>query len=108
MSCPKYTNFITLKKADYATLVQAANPLCRGRLGYQEGPEYVFEIDRSKDECGTQITNNATHVVYKNGLQGYMPVSNQTHTDAVRYFSHLFSGLANNLIINCNALALLV
>lgn len=70
-------------KADYQTLVHTANPHCRGRLGYQDGPEYVFEVDRTKEGCGTVVSNNATHVMYKNGLQGFLPISNQTYTKSV-------------------------
>merc|ERR1712218_49274 len=73
-------------ESDFGDLVDNADPKCRGRLGFGEGPEYVFDIDRSKSECGMTVANNDTHVIFDSGIQGYHPVYELVNTNARELF----------------------
>ncbi|CBY40006.1 unnamed protein product [Oikopleura dioica] len=70
---------------DFSTIAQDAN--CRGRLGFDTGAEYVFQISRSKSECGATTTFNSTHVSYSAGIQGYKMVSDFYTRDVAEFWS---------------------
>jgi hypothetical protein len=87
------------EKSAFDSLVSANNPACRGRIGYEDGPEYVFKIDRSKDECNlvSEVTTK-THVMYKSGIQASKPVSSIEFTDTVsKTFLCFFINFSKNL-----------
>lgn len=58
------------KTEDFAELAVSADNNCRGALEYNNGPEYVFRIDRAMSDCNTRVTNNGTHATYDNAIQG--------------------------------------
>jgi len=70
---------------DFSTIAQDAN--CRGRLGFDTGADYVFQISRSKSECGATTTFNSTHVSYSAGIQGYKMVSDFYTRDVAEFWS---------------------
>jgi len=55
---------------DFSTLDTSIDNNCRGELEYNNGPEYVFRIDRTLSDCATRVTNNGTHATYSNAIQG--------------------------------------
>ena len=58
------------KTEDFEELAVSADNNCRGALEYNNGPEYVFRIDRAMSDCNTRVTNNGTHATYDNAIQG--------------------------------------
>ena len=46
---------------------------CRGHLAYDNGPEYVFTVDRNQSECLATISEGADgQQWWRNGLQGFV------------------------------------
>lgn len=64
-----YINGPTITE-DFQTLKTTNDNSCRGGILYDNGPEYVFSIDRNFADCATQVQSNATHVTYHNAIQG--------------------------------------
>ena len=61
---------------DFSALATSASNNCRGKIGYANGAEYVFSIDRNFGDCGTVIEANGTHNTYSNAIQGSAGVDN--------------------------------
>lgn len=64
------------ENGDFSALSSSADNNCRGHLEYQYGPEYVFRIDRTFSDCATSVTNNGTHAIYDNAIQGSTGINN--------------------------------
>ena len=64
------------KTDDFSTLATSSSNNCRGKIGYQNGAEYVFSIDRNFGDCGTVIEANGTHNTYSNAIQGSAGIDN--------------------------------
>ena len=58
---------------------------CRGRLDYETGTDYVFEVVGLVD-CGTKVTSNDTHVNVENAIQGEVGEDTLTITRKKRVF----------------------
>jgi hypothetical protein len=61
---------------DFSALETSASNNCRGKIGYANGAEYVFSIDRNFGDCGTVIEANGTHNTYSNAIQGSSGIDN--------------------------------
>ena len=61
---------------DFSSLAVSTDNNCRGALEYNNGPEYVFRIDRTFSDCATSVTNNGTHATYNNAIQGSAGIDN--------------------------------
>ena len=77
-------------KGSFADLVAAAEPNCRGRLGFGDGAQYVFTIDRSKNDCGTDVANDGSKVTYSSAVHAYVPEYTLQVTNAVILISNYF------------------
>ena len=61
---------LTIVGSGNGTVIESSvQNTCRGKLHYEHGTMYVFEIIGHSD-CGTQTIQNSTHVTYKSRIQG--------------------------------------
>merc|ERR1711935_1083410 len=78
----------TLEPADYIMagcnsdsielrMNKAVHNSCRGALAFDNGPEYVFKIDRSFSDCRTEKGTDETSgkATYKNAIQGFSGIN---------------------------------
>jgi len=64
------------KTSTFDDLETSVNNNCRGALGFDNGPEYVFKIDRSFSDCKTEKgTDEDGLATYKNAIQGFSGVN---------------------------------
>merc|ERR1712062_13082 len=61
---------------DFSNLGSSTDNNCRGQLGYDNGPEYVFKIDRTLGDCGTAVGKDGVYATYNNAIQGYFGINN--------------------------------
>ena len=60
------------KTDDFENLASSVDNTCRGMLGFDNGPEYVFKIDRTLSDCKTETGTDADgKATYKNAVQGF-------------------------------------
>ena len=58
-----------ITSSNFENLDSSDKNSCRGRIAYENGPEYIFRIDRQFSDCNTMVKNDGTHVTYENALQ---------------------------------------
>ena len=64
------------KTSTFDDLETSVNNNCRGALAFDNGPEYVFKIDRSFSDCKTESgTDEEGLATYKNAIQGFSGVN---------------------------------
>jgi len=64
------------KTSTFDDLETSANNDCRGMLAFDNGPEYVFKIDRSFSDCKTEKGTTADgKATYKNAIQGFSGIN---------------------------------
>ena len=57
---------------------------CRGRVGYERGPEYVFRVDRTRSDCLAELTTGADgQIWWQNALQGFVALDRDEQTGEV-------------------------
>jgi hypothetical protein len=64
------------KSEDFTSLDSSTHNSCRGKLAFDNGPEYVFKIDRTLTDCATDKGSEEGFAVYKNAVQGFAGVDN--------------------------------
>ena len=57
------------RTADFTNVDSRLNK-CRGALAYDNGPEYVFKLNREFSDCGTIADINGHDITYRNAIQG--------------------------------------
>ena len=60
------------KTSDHTNLETSATNTCRGKLGYGNGPEYVFTIDRNGPDCKIEAGADGGEATFKNGVHGQL------------------------------------
>ena len=65
------------KTDDFENLASSVDNTCRGMLGFDNGPEYVFKINRTLSDCKTETGTDADgKATYKNAVQGFSGTTN--------------------------------
>ena len=65
------------KTDDFENLASSVDNTCRGMLGFDNGPEYVFKIDRTLSDCKTETgSDDDGKATYKNAVQGFSGTTN--------------------------------
>merc|ERR1711892_1253199 len=65
------------KTDNFDDLETSVHNSCRGALAFDNGPEYVFKIDRSFSDCRTEKGTDETSgkATYKNAIQGFSGIN---------------------------------
>ena len=68
-----YLDDLYINGVDRAESEADLTSACRGQLAYDNGPEYVFRVDRNNSECMATISQGPDgQTWWQNGLQGFV------------------------------------
>lgn len=68
------------KTDQFSNLQTTLTNRCRGELVYDNGPEYVFRLENTLNDCGSVVHKNSTAIVYTNAVQGQVSLGHSTAT----------------------------
>merc|ERR1712048_551784 len=91
------------KVTTFDDLETSANNNCRGMLGFDNGPEYVFKIDRTFSDCKTEKGTDADgKATYKNAVQGFSGVNTGIITRRKEIFVEFGCAFEVDLTVSAN------